>query len=170
MKSKEIRLLKFVANNTKNALNPIRFCSLNVGSRAGCRSGGPVILLTITSRFCGVLCMKALSKNSLSRLLWFITNARHSVLTTDLEINREIRKVFSSPPSLVENVRWPFNNQELFLFLHIFLNLPLSHRSVGTFARALDCSSSVRQPSLHMSAAAASRDITLVRCMDVGLG
>ena len=28
-------------------------------------------------------------------------------------------------------------------------------RSVGTFARALDCSSSVKQPSLHMSAAAA---------------
>lgn len=37
-------------------------------------------------------------------------------------------------------------------------------RSIGTFARALDCSSSVKQPSLHMSAAAASRDITLV-CM-----
>lgn len=35
-------------------------------------------------------------------------------------------------------------------------------RSVGTFARALDCSSSVKQPSLHMSAAAASRDITQV--------
>ncbi|KAF6022225.1 MTA1-like [Bugula neritina] len=35
-------------------------------------------------------------------------------------------------------------------------------RSVGTFGRALDCSSTVRQPSLHMSAAAASRDITLV--------
>lgn len=35
-------------------------------------------------------------------------------------------------------------------------------RAVGTFARALDCSSSVKQPSLHMSAAAASRDITLV--------
>lgn len=35
-------------------------------------------------------------------------------------------------------------------------------RSVGTFARALDCGSSVKQPSLHMSAAAASRDITLV--------
>ena len=35
-------------------------------------------------------------------------------------------------------------------------------RSVGTFARALDCSSSIKQPSLHMSAAAASRDITLV--------
>lgn len=35
-------------------------------------------------------------------------------------------------------------------------------RSVGTFGRALDSSSTVRQPSLHMSAAAASRDITLV--------
>ena len=35
-------------------------------------------------------------------------------------------------------------------------------RSVGTFARALDCTSTVRQPSLHMSAAAASRDVTLV--------
>ncbi|XP_066281411.1 metastasis-associated protein MTA3-like isoform X4 [Branchiostoma lanceolatum] len=39
-------------------------------------------------------------------------------------------------------------------------------RSVGTFARALDCSSSVRQPSLHMSAAAASRDITLFHAMN----
>ncbi|POI18668.1 hypothetical protein CIB84_017588, partial [Bambusicola thoracicus] len=42
-------------------------------------------------------------------------------------------------------------------------------RAVGTFARALDCSSSIRQPSLHMSAAAASRDITLggpVLCRD----
>ena len=35
-------------------------------------------------------------------------------------------------------------------------------RSVGTFGRALDCTSSIRLPSLHMSAAAASRDITLV--------
>lgn len=40
-------------------------------------------------------------------------------------------------------------------------------RSVGTFARALDCSSSVKQPSLHMSAAAASRDITLFHAMDL---
>lgn len=39
-------------------------------------------------------------------------------------------------------------------------------RSVGTFARALDCSSTIRQPSLHMSAAAASRDITLYHAMD----
>uniref|UniRef100_A0A665WM35 Metastasis-associated protein MTA2-like n=1 Tax=Echeneis naucrates TaxID=173247 RepID=A0A665WM35_ECHNA len=41
-----------------------------------------------------------------------------------------------------------------------------STRTVGTFARALDCSSSIRQPSLHMSAAAASRDITLFHAMD----
>ncbi|KAH9499612.1 Metastasis-associated protein mta1 [Bulinus truncatus] len=39
-------------------------------------------------------------------------------------------------------------------------------RSVGTFARALDCTSTVRQPSLHMSAAAASRDITIFHAMD----
>ncbi|KAM6394750.1 LOW QUALITY PROTEIN: metastasis-associated protein MTA2 [Rhynochetos jubatus] len=43
-------------------------------------------------------------------------------------------------------------------------------RAVGTFARALDCSSSIRQPSLHMSAAAASRDITLVRFDGAGRG
>lgn len=30
-------------------------------------------------------------------------------------------------------------------------------RSVGTLARSLECSSSLKQPSLHMSAAAASR-------------
>lgn len=41
-------------------------------------------------------------------------------------------------------------------------------RSLGTFARALDCTSSVKQPSLHMSAAAASRDITLVRSFTLG--
>ncbi|KAG7235430.1 hypothetical protein INR49_002660 [Caranx melampygus] len=40
-------------------------------------------------------------------------------------------------------------------------------RAVGTFARALDCSSSIRQPSLHMSAAAASRDITLKNNYDL---
>ncbi|XP_054154293.1 metastasis-associated protein MTA3-like [Oppia nitens] len=40
-------------------------------------------------------------------------------------------------------------------------------RSVGTFARALDCSSSIKQPSLHMSAAAASRDITLLHAMQL---
>ncbi|XP_037073066.1 metastasis-associated protein MTA2-like [Pollicipes pollicipes] len=39
-------------------------------------------------------------------------------------------------------------------------------RSVGTFARALDCPGSVCQPSLHLAAAAASRDVTLLHAMD----
>lgn len=52
-------------------------------------------------------------------------------------------------------------------YINFFPNRTIDHfvfyvRSVGTFARALDCSSSVKQPSLHMSAAAASRDITQV--------
>jgi len=38
-------------------------------------------------------------------------------------------------------------------------------RSVGTFARAVDAASTLKQPSLHMSAAAASRDITLFHAM-----
>lgn len=53
--------------------------------------------------------------------------------------------------------------QQFFSFsLAIKSSFLIYFRSVGTFARALDCSSSVKQPSLHMSAAAASRDITLV--------
>ncbi|CAF5113846.1 unnamed protein product, partial [Rotaria sp. Silwood1] len=34
--------------------------------------------------------------------------------------------------------------------------------SIGTFARALDCPTALKHPSLHMSAASASRDATLV--------
>lgn len=40
-------------------------------------------------------------------------------------------------------------------------------RSIGTFARAVDAASTLKQPSLHMSAAAASRDITLFHAMDL---
>ena len=36
-----------------------------------------------------------------------------------------------------------------------------------TFAEALDCSSSVKQPSLHMSAAATSPNITLSHVIDI---
>lgn len=35
-------------------------------------------------------------------------------------------------------------------------------KSVGTYARALDCNNAFKQPSLPLSAACASRDITLV--------
>lgn len=38
-------------------------------------------------------------------------------------------------------------------------------RSVGTFSRALDTSSSTKLPSLHMTAAAASRDVTILHAM-----
>ncbi|XP_076442316.1 metastasis-associated protein MTA3-like isoform X3 [Babylonia areolata] len=64
---------------------------------------------------------------------------------------------------VLETLEWsPDNNlskKEIDQFLVIA-------RSVGTFARALDCTSTVRQPSLHMSAAAASRDITLFHAMN----
>ncbi|XP_055495640.1 metastasis-associated protein MTA3 isoform X1 [Leucoraja erinacea] len=53
----------------------------------------------------------------------------------------------------------PLNDRQIEQFLVVAC-------AVGTFARALDCSSSVRQPSLHMSAAAASRDITLFHAMN----
>jgi len=65
--------------------------------------------------------------------------------------------------SKLEEQMWdpecPLTNKQIDQFLVVA-------RAVGTFARALDCSSSVRQPSLHMSAAAASRDITLFHAMD----
>lgn len=40
-------------------------------------------------------------------------------------------------------------------------------KSIGTYGRALDSSSSVKHPSLHMSAAAASRDFTIQYAMNV---
>lgn len=55
----------------------------------------------------------------------------------------------------------------LFKIMNVLQKTCFCYRSVGTFARALDCSSSVKQPSLHMSAAAASRDITLVSILFV---
>ncbi|KPP75919.1 Metastasis-associated protein MTA2-like, partial [Scleropages formosus] len=63
----------------------------------------------------------------------------------------------------LETKVWDPNNQLKDSQIDQFLVVA---RAVGTFARALDCSSSIRQPSLHMSAAAASRDITLFHAMD----
>jgi metastasis-associated protein MTA len=54
----------------------------------------------------------------------------------------------------------PLSDREIEQFLTIV-------KSVGTFARALDHSSSVKQPSLHMSAATASRDVTIAHAMKV---
>jgi len=48
------------------------------------------------------------------------------------------------------------------------LDVLLGHLALfGTFARAVDEASTLKQPSLHMSAAAASRDITLFHAMDL---
>lgn len=69
--------------------------------------------------------------------------------------NRE----FSETETLVWTPQHNLSDRQIDQFLVV-------SRSVGTFARALDCSSSVKQPSLHMSAAAASRDITLFHAMD----
>jgi metastasis-associated protein MTA len=59
----------------------------------------------------------------------------------------------------IEDLKWqPLNSlteREIEQFLTIA-------KSVGTFARALDCNNAFKQPSLPLSAAAASRDITLV--------
>lgn len=65
--------------------------------------------------------------------------------------------------SLVESLIWTPDHQLSDRQIDQFL---VVSRSVGTFARALDCTSSVKQPSLHMSAAAASRDVTLFHAMD----
>ncbi|XP_071833460.1 metastasis-associated protein MTA3-like isoform X3 [Apostichopus japonicus] len=76
----------------------------------------------------------------------------------------EPEKMDERDPSRLEIKIWtpenPLSGKEIDQFLVLT-------RSVGTFGRALDCSSSIRQPSLHMSAAAASRDITLFHSMDV---
>lgn len=85
------------------------------------------------------------------------------VLKTNLEL--ENHTIERSKTSLLKICFCHLFVCSLFLcgFSFFFNLLFILCSSVGTFARALDCSSSVRQPSLHMSAAAASRDITLVR-------
>lgn len=58
-----------------------------------------------------------------------------------------------------EDIRWMPANQLSDNEIDQFLTIA---KSVGTFARALDCNNAFKQPSLPLSAAAASRDITLV--------
>lgn len=52
----------------------------------------------------------------------------------------------------------------LFFFLFFFCQ---TIRSIGTFGRALDITSSVRQPNLLLTASSSSRDITIQRAHDV---
>lgn len=57
----------------------------------------------------------------------------------------------------------------MFLFCSLNSNRLLCHsnRSIGTFGRALDHSSSVKQPNLLITAATASRDVTIQKALDV---
>lgn len=78
---------------------------------------------------------------------------------TDVTIMLKDGESDSRSLSEMESLMWTphhtLNDKKIDQFLVV-------SRSVGTFARSLDSNSSVKQPSLHMSAAAASRDITLV--------
>ncbi|KAL9954765.1 hypothetical protein ACROYT_G042340 [Oculina patagonica] len=80
------------------------------------------------------------------------------------QVPKTLQKGFQDDRDLdkLETLVWDPNNPLQEQHVDQFLVIA---RSVGTFARALDCSSSVKQPSLHMSAAAASRDITLSHAM-----
>ena len=80
----------------------------------------------------------------------------HSPLEAGEADNRELSQL----ETLVYTPEHQLQDKEIDQFLIVA-------RSIGTFARALDCSSSIKQPSLHMSAAAASRDITLLHAMQV---
>uniref|UniRef100_A0AAX7VM35 Metastasis associated 1 family, member 2 n=1 Tax=Astatotilapia calliptera TaxID=8154 RepID=A0AAX7VM35_ASTCA len=72
-------------------------------------------------------------------------------------------KLAEATSQVTQGLKWLTLNVSWFLLSSQWC---VCFRAVGTFARALDCSSSIRQPSLHMSAAAASRDITLFHAMD----
>lgn len=81
------------------------------------------------------------------------------------ETPEESLKIFGEQSSEdLETLIWdpnnPLSEKEVDQFLVIA-------RSVGTFARALDSSSSSKESSLHLSAAAASRDITLFQALSI---
>lgn len=63
-----------------------------------------------------------------------------------------------------EELKWQTKNKLTEREIDQFLIIA---KSIGTFARALDCNNAFKQPSLPLSAAAASRDITLFNAMDV---
>jgi metastasis-associated protein MTA len=65
-----------------------------------------------------------------------------------------------------EDLKWSTVNQLTDREIEQFLTIA---KSIGTFARALDCNNAYKQPSLPLSAAAASRDITLVSRFHVTL-
>ncbi|CAF1150918.1 unnamed protein product [Adineta ricciae] len=67
-------------------------------------------------------------------------------------------------PEVREELTWDCNGGLTEKQIDQFL---IVARSIGTFARALDCPTALKHPSLHMSAASASRDATLFFAMDI---
>jgi len=68
----------------------------------------------------------------------------------------------TADPSDYETLVWDPNNPLSDKQIDQFLVIA---RSIGTFARALDSSSSIKEPSLNLSAASASRDVTLFHAL-----
>lgn len=62
-----------------------------------------------------------------------------------------------------EELKWDPNKSGKLLNEREIDQFLIIAKSVGTFARALDCNNAFKQPSLPLSAASASRDISLVR-------
>jgi len=79
------------------------------------------------------------------------TEVEDEMAKGELQNNDELETLVWDP----EN---PLSDKQVDQFLVI-------SRSIGTFARALDTSSSSKESSLHLSAAAASRDITLFQAL-----
>jgi len=88
--------------------------------------------------------------------------SRYQAVPTNVKTDEQKADYYTS--NLPEELVWdPVNSisdEEIDRFLIVA-------RSVGTFARALDSNGSIRQPGLHVSAASASRDITLFQAMSI---
>jgi len=88
--------------------------------------------------------------------------SRYQAVPTNVKTDEEKAKYYTNnlPEELVWDPMKSITDDEIDRFLIVA-------RSVGTFARALDSNGSVRQPGLHVSAASASRDITLFQAMSI---
>ncbi|CAF3721635.1 unnamed protein product, partial [Rotaria sp. Silwood1] len=74
-------------------------------------------------------------------------------------LNDESQDILSSREDLIWDANGGLTEKQIEQYLIVA-------RSIGTFARALDCPTALKHPSLHMSAASASRDATLFFAMD----
>lgn len=91
-----------------------------------------------------------------------VLSAEEKLQTTKKSLDPQIEKTCNIEVTDREQVVYhPYHNLRD-LEIDQFL---LVARAVGTFSRALDSSSSIKLPTLHQTASAASRDITLLHAM-----